>query len=1405
MISILEELNVYINILTQNVKSFIFQNNRIIIYLSIIVHLLAILILFYLPFLGRNTYLSEKNLQCTVTPFISNSLTFVKQAEEYHRSLIEDDDDEVANRAYWIHDRLIEIGSVDVQIHRFNASRDRVGINVIGVLRASRAIGTESFVVTTTYDQNKSEGGIAFLLAFIEYLGEKSRWSSRDLYFVFTSEGRDLDISGVSVWLNDYGQFKSTNKNIGWTKQPLMRSGPIFGTIALDRIVTSDDLFKKIIIYPEGLEGSLPNLDMVNVLSTTSYLNDVPVGLSSMGHWEPPVGSITGLLSFILHSSISLPRSNHAIYTRYGINSIGISTDASRNFFDFDYYSSPLRNIHTDSNNNSLNIISPSKTFITLGKIIETTIRHLNNADEQLHHSFRWYMLGGSVYFIDTGQALLPMILSTISNVILILNILFKYSQGQKGKDNNNNSSTNSFYLSLFKSFLWFIPLLLLLISYLLLPTFLSNILGLLPTIDLNITNTHWIIELFNDIYLLKDNIENQIIVSSIIYLIMCTLFYWLIYKPLFQTLTSILTPPPSTQDENESTMKKDSLILILLGYLTLIGLILMISNNQFAFVIKRQIFYYIRWIHLTCKVDHLDDRSQKQQQQHSSTDHIVTVKQQLKRQPSHYEYTYFTNPRIGKDIESDTSLYKFVRYNRADLFFKYAHLVQLDQTLVKVEQSKGWYLHYCTGLVESYRNVLWETATTLCCNPDIIKYLALQCTFTNPRKELSNLLKGKYYYRFKLDGSSNDQAESINRLHIQSLLSFIDVVFILHDRFAKDLLVFKYSNKFTRLIFNHSIICETIINHINKLYNQQDIDIDISTLTITPPSSHHPLQKPTDQLILKTLSLLHQYKICKVNWQHIIKKSIKYSNTKMIDYVVENHGGPKMLTSSHLNYAIWTSNIKMINYIMSVNNNINSNSYTLHSSLNPKDVQLYAHGDINQEKQKQHFISIILLVLDKFSNPLGGKWILEKIHPLLQSISLFYTLFNSNKVTLQKQNNISTSKILGSIVLSKDINLLHHVTSSIQFYNDQINNQNNQNNNNNQNENEKIESNKKTIYLDYQYAINCCFKIGSKELLTFVLDLAIQQNHHPLYQIPYKILYIPTTTDSIKIGEYVNLVGYAMQRLKSTVNEIVCDQYLICRLLSHPSTLLWETIQSLFPTINHRPGDSPKEIYQWYMHGYLSATPRIAKSTIQCTRSLNFELFDRTIGSVPIGDRAFLMEKFIQNLIYVVDDCNRLDCFYSNSIAPLHHTTLPLENSSPDLVQRYQQRLKAKEFINSIFSNKNIFSYICFDSIYIPNTLVNEQHPNNQNNNQKNNLTILEFMGQVLKDRDMYVFSGWQSRLKYEQKTKVSGTYTLADMARSNRVSFYKSSKMKQIQTLYRPLFNFFGSIELLRALDAE
>jgi len=314
-------------------------------------------------------------------------------------------------------------------------------MNVIGILHATRALDSECFVFTSRYDDTESYKTVGVHLGLMNYLSNV-KWIARDMIWVFTDESQPFS-SGIDYWLHDYlfghdnlhilspsrvfavnsTRFESVTSSVRSETTPssfgsLLRSGRLFGAIALHRVDYDID-FHRFIVFPEGFGGILPNLDIVNTITTTAYIQDTSP-FASAGHtsWvaeEPIHGGISEMLSFLWNTALSFPRATHSFFSKYGVNSVTVSTRDRLNFWKAQHLLYGEISA-MESFNESLSHEQQISNILRISKLLEVVIRNLHNADELLHQSYRWYTMIGITDFLDTGHAIVPYIVHSIGN-----------------------------------------------------------------------------------------------------------------------------------------------------------------------------------------------------------------------------------------------------------------------------------------------------------------------------------------------------------------------------------------------------------------------------------------------------------------------------------------------------------------------------------------------------------------------------------------------------------------------------------------------------------------------------------------------------------------------------------------------------------------------------------------------------------------------------------------------------------------------------------------------------------------------------------------------------------------------------------------------------------------------------
>lgn len=138
----------------------------------------------------------------------------------------------------------------------------------------------------------------------------------------------------------------------------------------------------------EGLNGQLPNLDLVNLVNKLSHKENIPSGykLNSKKRYNSNNSkfntNLKNMLSMVLSQASGVPTGNHGLFHKYGIEAVTLEA-------------------HKRSNNNS-NRGTGNPT--SLLRIIEGVSRSLNNLLERFHQSFFFYLLVANDRFVSIGD-----------------------------------------------------------------------------------------------------------------------------------------------------------------------------------------------------------------------------------------------------------------------------------------------------------------------------------------------------------------------------------------------------------------------------------------------------------------------------------------------------------------------------------------------------------------------------------------------------------------------------------------------------------------------------------------------------------------------------------------------------------------------------------------------------------------------------------------------------------------------------------------------------------------------------------------------------------------------------------------------------------------------------------------
>ncbi|CAE6483083.1 unnamed protein product [Rhizoctonia solani] len=373
--------------------------------------------------MGRGTYIDENALQ----PGQVNtywSWREVHAADRYLEDLekLRDTNATSQQRASYFRDELAKLGlPAAVQPYTIYApTGDIEGANAYSIYAAPRSSGSEAIVLSASWkslkwdeDGSLNLRGVATILALAGYLKRYTLWA-KDIIFVIN----DGYMDGMHAWLSAYHGFEHANLET----QPLsLLGGVIWTALCIDYPGHS---FSHLGVYFEGLNGRLPNQDLLNsVLNIARYSNGVSVlAYDILDHLRTDhpsdFGSWMNYLWTYVPKTIQklLNDPNMKLFeNRADIVSRGIAWQASGR-------ASGVHGLFHQYRIDAVTIYArPSHGphgFFVLGKIIESTTRTMNNLLERLHASFFFYLLTSAQSFVKIGGYLPAAVIMSIAMTI---------------------------------------------------------------------------------------------------------------------------------------------------------------------------------------------------------------------------------------------------------------------------------------------------------------------------------------------------------------------------------------------------------------------------------------------------------------------------------------------------------------------------------------------------------------------------------------------------------------------------------------------------------------------------------------------------------------------------------------------------------------------------------------------------------------------------------------------------------------------------------------------------------------------------------------------------------------------------------------------------------------------------
>ncbi|KZT28433.1 Gaa1-domain-containing protein [Neolentinus lepideus HHB14362 ss-1] len=365
-----------------------------------------------LPMLSQGTYIDENALQpAQVNTYwdwadVHRADRYLDQVEEWVQHNISS-----IERADMLVTEFQKLGiPAATQLYAYtNGDKVVQGANVYAVFSSPRASGDEAMVISASWLSRAGEGdgtlnrrGVSTVLALAAFLKNYSLWA-KDIIFVLS----DGYMEGMHAWLSTYHGSVQSNLRA----DPLvLSSGVIWTALNIDYPGHS---FSHIGLFLEGLNGRLPNQDLVNSCQIISrYTGGIPVLLyDQFHHSEFPNKDVLDLPfwlpEFVKRNKEFKEFSYRAknVLRHVGYQGRGMASGVHGLFHQFridaiTLYGEPAPGPHG---------------FHAMGRVVESSLRTTNNLLERLHASFFFYIMTSPYTFLKIGKYLPSAVLISVS------------------------------------------------------------------------------------------------------------------------------------------------------------------------------------------------------------------------------------------------------------------------------------------------------------------------------------------------------------------------------------------------------------------------------------------------------------------------------------------------------------------------------------------------------------------------------------------------------------------------------------------------------------------------------------------------------------------------------------------------------------------------------------------------------------------------------------------------------------------------------------------------------------------------------------------------------------------------------------------------------------------------------
>ncbi|PCH38174.1 Gaa1-domain-containing protein [Wolfiporia cocos MD-104 SS10] len=354
---------------------------------------------------GQRTYIDENALQPGQVSTYWN-WDEVHRADQYLTALEQLRDQNATSTAiadFLVQEfRKIGLPASTQQYNITTTSRIRNGTNAYAIFSSPRASGTEAIVISASWLSRTGEGdgtlnlrGVSTVLSLASFLKGYSLWA-KDLVFVIS----DGYLEGMQAWITAYHGATQPNLQAGSLE---LSSGVIWNALNIDYPGHS---FSHLGVFYEGINGRLPNQDLINSFQLISrYTSGVPVLLyDHFDHRDYPNRrhEVNGLPEWLPDFVKQNEEVNEYIYRAKNIlRHVGYQARGR---------ASGVHGLLHQFRIDAITIFAVPAPgphgFHAIGRVVESTLRTMNNLLERLHASFFFYLLVGTTTFLKIGSYL---------------------------------------------------------------------------------------------------------------------------------------------------------------------------------------------------------------------------------------------------------------------------------------------------------------------------------------------------------------------------------------------------------------------------------------------------------------------------------------------------------------------------------------------------------------------------------------------------------------------------------------------------------------------------------------------------------------------------------------------------------------------------------------------------------------------------------------------------------------------------------------------------------------------------------------------------------------------------------------------------------------------------------------